>query len=400
MFALNTHPDYRKPLGPADVALAGHASAAEAERFFSLHTAYAPTPLRTLPALARAAGVGAIHVKDESERLGLFSFKALGGMYAVARLVLEQAGEALGRTLAIDELDKPEVRAIAATIVVVCATDGNHGRSVAAGARLVGAKSRIFVHAGVSDERRAAMARLGATIIAVAGSYDDSVVAADQACAEQGWHCVSDTSWPGYERIPGHVMQGYSLLMKEVLGQLGQAPTHVFIQAGVGGFAASVALYLANALASERPCFVVVEPSRAACLLESMRAGEAIRIAHGQPTVMTMLECYTPSLTAWRVLSRLADVFMTVDEEEAVAIMRRLARPLAGDPPIVAGESGGVGLAGLLQATGNAGLRCALGLTDQSRILVVNTEGATDPAQFEALVGAASGAIRGSASCA
>lgn len=387
MFISNSHPQYRQPLDAQDATLACPAAAQQAERFFAGHPDYRPTPLHSLASVARQAGVGSVHVKDESSRLGLGSFKALGGMYAVARLVLEQAEAALGRELDIGQLDAPEVRAVAATIVVACATDGNHGRSVAAGARLLGASSRIFVHAGVSQERRAAIAAFGAVMVEVDGNYDDSVAAATRACAEHGWHCVSDTAWPGYERIPGHVMQGYALLAREMLAQMPQAPTHVFIQAGVGGLAAAVAGYLESSFGAARPCFVVVEPDRAACLFESMRAGRPLRIAHGEPTVMAMLECYTPSLLAWRVLSRAADAFMTVGEHDALNTMRMLARPAPGDPAIESGESGGAGLAGLLRAAADGQVRARLGLDGQSRILVINTEGATDAARYEELMG-------------
>src|SRR6185503_6617964 len=284
---------------------------------------------------------GALHVKDEGFRLGLGSFKALGGAYAVVRLVLEEATQRLGRAVHLDALDTAEVRAIAAGMTFACATDGNHGRSVAQGAALVGARSAVFVHAGVSDARVAAIARFGADMIRVAGSYDDSVVRAADVSAEQGWTVVSDTSWPGYERIPGVVMQGYTAIVREALRQIGEPPTHVFVQAGVGGVASAVAAHLAIVLGTRRPILVVVEPSRAACVFATARTGHPVRIAHGEPTVMAMLECCEPSLVAWRVLSRVADGFMTVEDADAVAVMNRLARPAGNDPAIIAGESGG-----------------------------------------------------------
>ncbi|WP_445818635.1 pyridoxal-phosphate dependent enzyme [Bradyrhizobium sp. WU425] len=158
---------------------------------------------------------------------------------------------------------------------------------------------------------------------------------------------MSDTSWPGYERIPGLVMQGYTALLTEALRQLPEPPTHVFVQAGVGGLAAAVAGHFSVLLGdNNRPFFTVVDPSRAACLFESARTWHRVKVAHGQPTVMAMLECYEPSLVAWRILSRAADAFMIVDDEEAVGIMNRLANPRDGDPAIVAGESGGVGWQG------------------------------------------------------
>ena len=212
-------------------------------------------------------------------------------------------------------------------MTVACATDGNHGRSVAQGAELVGCQSVIFVHAGVSERRVAAIARFGARMVQVDGTYDDAVAEAAEVALRNDWTIVSDTSWPGYERIPALVMQGYTALVGETLRALSEPPTHVFVQAGVGGVAAAVAGHLAIVLGDQRPVFVVVEPARAACLMETAKVGRPVKIAHGEPTVMAMLECYEPSLVAWRVLARVADAFMTVDEEDAVAVMNWLARP-------------------------------------------------------------------------
>jgi diaminopropionate ammonia-lyase len=387
MLLLNQHPDYRSPLDPVDAETLGMKAADEVERYLTYRDNHAPTPVHTLPALAAELGVGTIHVKDEGFRLGLGSFKALGGSYAVIRLVLEEASRRLGRQIDVAELNAPEVRSIAAGMTMACATDGNHGRSVAQGAQLVGAKAAIFVHSGVSEERVAAIARFGADMIRVKGTYDDSVAEAARVAAAQGWIVVSDTSWPGYERIPGLVMQGYTAMVRETLRQLREPPTHVFVQAGVGGVAAAVAGHLALALGDQRPTFVVVDPARAACLFETARAGHPVKITHGEPTVMAMLECYEPSLVAWRVLSRVADAFMIIDEEDAVAVMNRLARPAGNDPAIVAGESGGGGLAGLIRAAADPEIRATLDLNEASRVFVINTEGATDPERYAELVG-------------
>lgn len=387
MFILNTTADHGHPLDANDANTLGLAAAEGVERHLRHRDNHAETPLVALPGLAAAVGVAAIHVKDEGQRLGLGSFKALGGAYAVIRLVLEEAEARLGRPVDIEELHAPEIRAIAGTMTFACATDGNHGRSVAQGAQLVGARAAIFVHAGVSDERVAAIARFGAEMIRVAGSYDDSVREAAQTAKEKGWTVVSDTSWPGYERIPGLVMQGYTALVREALRQMAEPPTHVFIQAGVGGIAAAVAGHLALTLGEQRPVFTVVDPARAACLFETAKAGHPVTVPHDEPTVMAMLECYEPSLVAWRILSRVADAFMTVDDEDAVAVMRRLANPVDGDPAVIAGESGGVGLAGFLKAAADPAVKAALSIDATSRVFVVNTEGATDPGKYREIVG-------------
>lgn len=268
MFNINRHVDHGAQLDHADATILGIEAAREVERFLKHRDGHTPTPLVALPALAHELGVAAIHIKDEGHRLGLGSFKALGGSYAVIRLVLEEASRQLGRQVDVGELQTSEVKAAASSMTVSCATDGNHGRSVAQGAQLVGANCAIFVHAGVSDERIAAIARFGAEIIRVDGNYDESVAWASRVAKEKGWITVSDTSWPGYEQIPGFVMQGYTALLSEALRELPELPTHVFVQAGVGGIAAAIAGHLSILLGDKRPFFVVVDPSRAACLFE------------------------------------------------------------------------------------------------------------------------------------
>jgi diaminopropionate ammonia-lyase len=389
MLLLNQRPEHNQPLVAADAEALGIAGAERAEHYLKVRDNHAQTPLHALPALAGELGIAALHVKDEGQRLGLGSFKALGGAYAVIRLVLEEAGKWLGRTVDIGEINDAKVRVIASSMTFVCATDGNHGRSVAQGAGLVGARSVIFVHAGVSRERVAAIARLGAEIVLVEGGYDHAVREVARVGAERGWKIVSNTSWPGYERVPGLVMQGYTVIVREALRQMAEPPTHVFLQAGVGGFAAAIAGHMAILLGERRPKAVVVEPRRSACVYASAEAGRPATIAHQQSTVMAMLECAEPSLVAWRVLARVGDAFMTVEEEDAVAVMKRLARPLGNDPAIVSGESGGAGLAGLIRAAGDKHMQSALDLDGHSRVLVINSEGATDPGRYAELVGAA-----------
>ncbi|WP_421581347.1 diaminopropionate ammonia-lyase [Shinella sp. M31] len=345
------------------------------------------TPLRALPGLAGELGLRSLHIKDEGFRLGLGSFKALGGAYALMILVQEEASRRLNRAVAVEELLSEEVRSVAESMTFACATDGNHGRSVAQGAQLMGARAVIFVHAGVSEGRIEAIARFGAEMVRVAGNYDDSVAEAARVSAERGWTVLSDTSWPGYEHIPGLVGQGYTAMVREILAELPEPPTHVFLQAGVGGFAAAVAGHLAMVLGDRRPHVTVVDPARAACLYESARQGKLVKVDESQSTIMAMLECYEPSLVAFRILERIADGFMTVDEDVAVEVMRRLANPLPGDPAIVAGESGGAGLAGLLTVLEDTALAATLGIGPAARVLVINTEGATDTALYEQIVG-------------
>lgn len=385
----NEHPLHNTDLDAVDADTLSIIAAHQVETFLARRANHAPTPLHRLNGLADELGVGEILIKDEGLRLGLGSFKALGGSYAVIRLVLEAASQRLGRPVDINELNDADVRETASRMTVACATDGNHGRSVAQGAQLAGTKAVIFVHSGVSGERVAAIASYGAEVFRVDGNYDDSVSEASRVCAGRGWIVVSDTSWRGYERIPGLVMQGYTAIISEALRQMPDPPTHLFIQAGVGGVAAALAGHFAVVLGKRRPTVVVVEPARAACVYETARAGHPIKIDQGEPTVMAMLECYEPSLVAWRILTRVADAFMTIEESDAIDVMKRLAYPASGDPPIVAGESGGVGLAGLIRIARNKEARAKIGLSGSSRIFVINTEGATDRELYLRLTGLA-----------
>lgn len=388
MYLTNTLPTHGLPLDPRDAETLGLVGAETVARMLAERQGHSPTPLHALPGLARTLGLGAVHVKDEGHRLGLGSFKALGGAYALMRLVQDEAAVRLQRPVAPAELTSEAVRAIAGTMTFACATDGNHGRSVAQGAQVMGARAVIFVHSGVSEGRIDAIARFGARIVRVQGNYDDSVAEASRVAAAEGWTVLSDTSWPGYEAIPGLVMQGYTALVQEALAELPEPPTHVFLQAGVGGFAAAVAGHMAVVLGDRRPHVTVVDPARAACLYESAKAGHPVKVAEGEPTVMAMLECYEPSRVAFRVLERVADGFMTVGEEDAPAVMRRLAHPVAGDPPVVAGESGGAGLAGAIALLRDApGMAAAIGLGSGARLLVINTEGATDATLYARIVG-------------
>jgi diaminopropionate ammonia-lyase len=344
---------------------------------------YAPTPLRDLPAIAAAAGVGSVQLKDEAERFGLGSFKALGGAYAVAQvLAAELARRDVASQAGSADLVAGTHAAATRAITVTCATDGNHGRSVAWGAQRFGCRCVIYVHATVSQGRVDAIARYGAEVRRVPGTYDDAVREAARVADAEGWFVISDTSYPGYTTVPVEVMQGYRLMADEALDQWqGAPPTHCFVQGGVGGAAAAVSVQL-RARLGPRPMFVVAEPDKAACLLASAEAGEPVSIPGDLDTIMAGLACGEPSLLAWQELSRAGDAFMSVPDEAAVECMRLLARQ-----GIVAGESGVAGLAALLLAAADPAARATLNLGPDSRVLLFSTEGATDPELYKRLVG-------------
>jgi diaminopropionate ammonia-lyase len=365
------------------------AALAKAKAEITAWPLYAPTPLRTLPGLAAAAGLRTILYKDEASRFGLGSFKALGGAYAVLRLLQREIRDGTGATAGSAEIGGGRYADQISGIVVACATDGNHGRSVAWGARNFGCRCIIYVHETVSHGRCDAIAAYGAEIRRVPGTYDDAVRRAAADALAQGWRVVSDTSYENYVDIPRDVMQGYALIVDEALAQLaGDAlPTHVFVQGGVGGLAASVCTHLWERLGQDRPVFIVVEPNKADCLYRSALAGRPVRAEGELDTIMAGLACGEVSLLAWRILESGADGFMTVSDDAAAATMRLLAEPAPGDAPIVAGESATAGLTGLILAAADEQARRDLRLTPDSVALVFGTEGATDPAVYRRIVG-------------
>ncbi len=350
---------------------------------------YAPTPLRDLPEIARAAGVGGVRMKDEASRFGLGSFKALGGAYAVLNLLRDGlARRGLAEAASSDDLLAGKWRAATAGITVTSATDGNHGRSVAWGARLFGARAVIFVPEAVSQNRIEAIAAYGAAIRIVPGTYDDAVREAGRVARAEGWLLVSDTSWPGYTEVPRDILQGYRLMADEALDQWdvpqpAHQPTHVFIQGGVGGAAAAVSVHM-RLRVSPAPALIVVEPEHAACLLASAEAGALTAVPGNLDTVLAGLACGEPSLLAWQELERGAAAFMAIPDAAAIDCLKILA-----EQGIVAGESGVAGLAGLLLAAADPVARETLGLTADSRVLLFSTEGATDPGLYATLVGVA-----------
>lgn len=336
--------------------------------------AHRQTPLHSLPALAGRLGIAELRVKDESQRFGFGAFKALGGVIAVYDVLSGAVGEAHRSSPTFEEVMKGEHREITGRYVFSTASSGNHGRSVAAGARLFGNRCIIFLPKFTSAEKEAAIRARGAEVIRVDGDYDTAVAECRRRSEENGWTIISDTSWEGYEDTPRSVMRGYTVLVEETIRQWRPGPTHVFVQAGVGGLAAAVIGYL-WARCEPRPRFIVVEPESADCWFQSNTAGEP-RLASGNAdTVMGGLACREISPLTWLVVGLAADWFMTIAEGEVMPARKRLAHPLDGDPAIASGPSGCAGLAGLVRACADEAAFKALGLDRHSRVLVINSEG-------------------------
>lgn len=340
--------------------------------FFQTRPDLLPTPLVNLRGLASELNKQAILLKDESERFKLDSFKILGVSYAVHRL-LNSGRLKPGTTLA-------------------CATEGNHGRAIAHVAACNNLAAIIYVPESAAPSRVEAIAGEGAQVVVVAGNYDEAVKQAAQDASRHGWMIVSDTSWPGYTEIPRWIMAGYTRLAAEAEEQwMEQPPEVVLVQAGVGGLAGSLASWFYQRFAARRPYLIVCEPAGASCLLESTRAGQAVVLNGPFETMMAGLRCGQISPLAWPALAATADAFVAIDDVWCIAAMRLLAHPISPDPRIAAGAAGVCGLAALLAILKDEALqplRAASGLDTPSRILLINTEGPTEPELYARLIGA------------
>ena len=322
---------------------------------------FAPTPLKRLERTANRLGVGEIWAKDERNRWGQGSFKSLGGAYAVV-------------SLAAKALSVPPAAIFAGSaskavdMTVVTATAGNHGRAVAFGAKLAGARAVIFVYGDVPKSQVAAIAALGAEIVTVTGDYEAACDAARAACEKHGWIMVSDVAGDGYTDIPERIMRGYCILAAEAMEQSPALPTHLFLQAGVGGMAAPAAAYFTN-VCSPPPNITVVEAATVPCLMESARNNAFTRTESSGPTNLNRLDCPTPSSTTWPLLRDLACAFVAVENDVAAEAARLLA-----DEDLATTPTGAAGLAGLLALAATSGAFERLGLGAQSRVLIVVTE--------------------------
>lgn len=392
--AANPNADY----GPTQLAVLNDEAFAIAQSTITRWPGYEKTPLVELPGLAAEAGIASLHYKDEGLRFGLGSFKALGGAYAVSQLLRREVARIKGINMPeISEILQGTHADVISGITVCCATDGNHGRSVAWGAKTFGCQCVIFIHATVSEGRKDAIEAFGAKVVRTSGNYDDSVREAQETATREGWFVVSDTSYPGYTDVPKDVMQGYELMAAEACDELGTQPTHIFLQTGVGGMAAAVAAHVKRRYGVDRPKIILADPDQSACWLESIREGKPTAVHGDLDTLMAGLACGEISLIAWDILHESADAVMSVADADAVEVMRRLADPSTGDPLIVAGESAVAGLAALMAAAGHDKARAALGLDDESRVLVLGTEGDTDAELYTQLIGRSGDDVRNAA---
>ena len=324
---------------------------------------YAPTPLLSLNKLSKELNLKKIFYKDENKRFNLKSFKALGGAYAVEKVTKGNKD-----------------------IVVATATAGNHGRSVAWGAKRLGLKCKIFISEFVSEARGQAMSDLGADVIKVKGNYEKSLSECIKQSTENNWQIVQDVAWKDYMLIPKYTMAGYSVMMKEIKDQINNEKiTHIILQAGVGGMAgamvAGIARYLSNV-----PVTIVVEPDSAACVLESIKTGKIEKIDIKRESLMGGMSCGEVSLVPWEILKNSVKHCISLPDDNIAKTMKLLANSSFSDQQIIAGENSAPGVIGLIASCMDQNIKQNLKLDQNSNVLVFGCEGDTDKEMYQQLI--------------
>ncbi len=382
-YIVNASPDHGK--GPAFLS---PFETAAVQAFHEALPEYARTALVPLPELAESLGIKAAFIKDESTRFGLKAFKGLGGSYAVFRAVCDRLGLDYRETT-FSDLQSADVHRQIAALHFVTATDGNHGKGVAWAAAKIGCQAHVYLPKGSAAARAQAIRDIGnSEAVITEWGYDDTVRYAAKLADKHDWVLIQDTSWPGYEDTPRTIIQGYTTMCREAseqLEELGLAPTHVFLHAGVGAMAGGVLGWLRNRYPDSDLTAAIVEPTEAACVFESVAAADGkMHPAEGSGrTIMAGLNCGEVCPLTWPILLRQADAWFSCPDEVAVQGMRYLNR--AG---VISGESGAVtaGLASLMAQDAFADVKKALKLNRDSVLLLFSTEGDTDPEAYREIV--------------
>ncbi|MEZ8770949.1 diaminopropionate ammonia-lyase [Vibrio alginolyticus] len=358
--------------------------ARQARAFHSQIDGYQPTPLISLPALAKQLGVKAILVKDESKRFGLNAFKVLGGSYAL--------GRQLAKHLNVDiaEIDLKTVSSkLEVPLTFATATAGNHGTGVAWAAREMGQQAVVYMPKGSPQASVDRIRGLGAECIVTEVNYDDTVRLANDTAQANGWMLVQDTAWDGYEEIPTWISQGYMTMADEAVEQVEQlgfdAPSHVILQAGVGAMAGGVLGYLADRLDPTKFDTIIAEPKAADCIYRSgtSEAGNMVNVTGDLSSIMAGLACGEPNPVTWPILRDCSRYFIAVEDKVSATGMRMYGNPLAGDQAITSGESGAITLGALNEIVKHNG---NVGLSEESVVLLFSTEGDTNPERYRQIV--------------
>jgi diaminopropionate ammonia-lyase len=324
---------------------------------------YSPTPLIQLNKLSKELRLNKIFYKDESKRFDLKSFKALGGAYAVEK---------------VSKGNKD--------IVVATATAGNHGRSVAWGARRLGLKCKIFISEFVSDARGQAMSDLGADVVKVKGNYEKSLIECIKQSTDNNWQIVQDVAWKNYMTVPKYTMAGYTVMMKEIVDQINENKiTHIILQAGVGGMAgamvAGIARYLDNV-----PTTMTVEPDSAACVLESIKTGKIEKIDIKRESLMGGMSCGEVSLVPWEILKSSVKYCISLPDDDIAKTMKLLGNASFSDDKIIAGENSAPGVISLITSCEDDKIKEKIGLNKDSNVMLIGCEGDTDQAMYQKLI--------------
>ena len=368
---------------------------ARAQAFHKSFPQYTVTPLARLDGMAGRLGLGGLFVKDESYRFGLNAFKVLGGSFAMARYIAEEMGRDVSE-MSYDYLTSQTFRDEFGQATFFTATDGNHGRGVAWAANKLGQKAVVHMPKGSTRTRFDNIAKEGAQVTIEEVNYDDCVrMAAAEAAATPHGVVVQDTAWDGYEKIPSWIMQGYGSMACEAAQQLRQMsvnrPTHIFVQAGVGSLASAMVGYFTNLFPNDPPRFIIMEAAAADCLYQGAVANDgAPRIVGGDlQTIMAGLACGEPNTIGWDILRNHATAFLSSPDWVSAKGMRMLGAPVQGDPRVISGESGAVGMgviSTIMEDDAYRELREALELDRNSQVLMFSTEGDTDPDRYREIV--------------
>ena len=380
-------PDY----GPAQKVLLNQEAFADVAAEVTNLPGYQPTPLIALNGLASASGVSALWCKHEAYRFEVGSFKPTGPVYAMLAVLRGEVKKATNvETVTTQDLLDRRYESVTQEIVVSAATSGNHGRALAWGARMFGCRCAIYMNDGVSAGREKAIAAYGAEVIRVSGNYDRAVQRSFADAEKLGYFVVSDDKSTEYPHISREIMQGYAMVADEIVQQFSntESPTHVFVPGGGGRFAGATCGHLWERYGNNHPRVVAVEPTTSACLYQSAIENRAATVSGDGRSVMDGLVVESASSQAWEILRNGTFAFLTIPDEAAVDAMRQAAAGVGEDTSVVIGETGIAGWAGLLAATRDENLRQQLKLDSNSRVVIIATEGATDPEVYRRLVGA------------
>lgn len=353
---------------------------------------YEPTPVHSLDGLAKKLGIGSVYVKDESFRFGVKAFKPLGASYTIYRFLKSKWEAKFNSEFSVLDFRNPEKMQELGTFTFCAATDGNHGRAVAWTARILKQKAVIYMPANTAPSRITNIESEGAKVVLIDGTFDECVNRVDADAKANGWIIISDTAYPGYMYFPQFIMAGYSTIFHEmdnIVNMQNECKADiVFLQAGVGGLAAAGTWYLTNKYGKNRPKIICLEPTRADAFMESVKNGKPVHSKGDYNSIMAGLNCGV-SLLAWDYICEGVNYMMTVSDNYAEKAMRQYYHPIENDPRIISGESGSSGMAGLLalfEEDKFSALRNDLGINPKTSVLLINSEGDTDPENFKKVV--------------